>query len=102
MRKVMKLRRASHLKVYDPKEKVTAMVPRHDKDNCFGRSTKLLLHVKDVPVLQFTSKTEGEDEISPDTEVSVVEWSIDSNKQKNVSSSNLIESCGEICTKTKD
>ena len=95
------VRRASHLKVCDPKEKVTAMVKRHDKYNCFGRSTKLLLHAKDVPDLQFTSKTERKGEILPDTEVSVIEWSVDSNKQKNVSGSDLIGRCGESFCQTQ-
>ena len=35
------VRRASHLKVCDPKEKVTAMVPEHDEYNSFRRSMKL-------------------------------------------------------------
>ena len=38
------VRRASHLKVCDPKVKVTAMVPEHDEYKSFRRSTKLLLH----------------------------------------------------------
>ena len=42
------VRRASHIKIYDAKEKVTAMVPGHDEYKNFGRSMKLLLHTKDV------------------------------------------------------
>ena len=53
------VRRASHLKTCDPKQKVTAMVPEHDEYKNFGRSMKLLLHTKDVPHLQFTSETDG-------------------------------------------
>ena len=90
------VRRASHLKVCDPKEKIVAMIPEYDEYNSFGRSTKLLLHTKDVPDLQFTSKTERKGEIPPNTEVSVVELSFDPNKQKTVSCPDLIEKCVEI------
>ena len=67
------VRRASHLKMCDLEDKVAAMIPEHDKYNSFGRPTKLLLHPKDIPDLQFTSKTKGRGKILSDTEVSVVE-----------------------------
>ena len=75
------VRRASQVKVCDPKEKVTAMVPEHDEYRSFRRSTKLLLHTKDVPDLQFHSKTEGSSEIMPKAEIPVKEANTTSNKQ---------------------
>ena len=91
------VRRASHLKICDPKEKVTAMVPGHDEYNNFGRSTKLLLHAKDVPHLQFTSETEGGGKILPKTEISVIELDISSNKQYIVDCGEMMNKGGEIC-----
>ena len=90
------VRRASHLKVYDPKEKVAAMIPEQSEYNTFGRSTKLLLHPKDVPDLQFTSKTEERGKIPPNIEVSAMELSIDSKIQETVNRLDLMDSCGEI------
>ena len=84
------VRRASHLKIYDPKEKVTAMVPGHDEYNNFGRSTKLLLYAKDVPHLQFTSETEEGGKIPP--EICVIEPDISSHKQYTVE-------CGKMMNK---
>ena len=52
------VRRSSHLKIGDLKEKVALMVPEESEYSAFGRSTKLLLHLQDVPDLQFPSKTE--------------------------------------------
>ena len=43
------LRRASHLKVCDWKQKVTSMTPDQEEYDKFGRSTKLLIHPKDIP-----------------------------------------------------
>ena len=67
------VRRASHLKVCEAKAKVAAMTPDLSEYNSFGRSTKLLLHPRDIPDLQFSSKTEDKGKIPPETEVSVVQ-----------------------------
>ena len=95
------VRRASYLKVCDSKEKVTAVIPEHDEYKSFGRSTKLLLHTKDVPDLQFTSKTEGSSEILPETEIFIAEISLGSDKQKTVSCSDLIKESGDIPLKAE-
>ena len=47
------VRRASHLKHCDAKTKFTSMVPGINKYEVFGRSTKLLLHPRDIPELHF-------------------------------------------------
>ena len=57
------VRRASHLKHCDAKTKFASMVPENNEYEEFGRSTKLLLHPKDIPELHFpeegnTSSTE--------------------------------------------
>ena len=52
------VRRSSHLKACELKDKVTAMVSDADEYRQFGRNTKLLLHTKDVPDLQFNPATE--------------------------------------------
>ena len=83
------VRRASDLKVCDPKEKVTMMLPEYDEYKNFGRSMKLLLHAKDIPHLQFTSKTEGSGEILPETEASVSEIVFSMGKQKTASCPDL-------------
>ena len=67
------VRRASHLKTCEAKAKVTIMMPELSEYNSFGRSTKLLLHPRDIPDLQFSSKTEDKGEISPKMEVSEVQ-----------------------------
>ena len=69
---VESVRRASHLKVCELKDKVAAMLPDIDEYRKFGRNTKLLLHPKDVPVLQFNSKTEKNGKIPPEVEISMV------------------------------
>ena len=61
------VRRASHLKVCEWKERVTSMVPDQGKYDKFGRSTKLLIHPKDIPNLQFDREIINKGEISPDT-----------------------------------
>ena len=76
------LRRASHLKVCDWKEKVASMTPEQEEYNKFGRSTKLLIHPKDIPDLQFDRKSRNKGEILPDTEVSMMEVSITSGIDK--------------------
>ena len=67
------VRRASHLKVCDWKQKVTGMVPDQDEYDTFGRSTKLLIHPKDIPNVQFDSKARNKGVISPDVENSIIE-----------------------------
>ena len=70
------LRRASHLKVCDWKQKVASMTPDQGEYDKFGRSTKLLIHPKDIPDLQFDSKPRNNSEISPDAEISMIEVNI--------------------------
>ena len=90
---VKSVRRSSHLKACELKDKVTAMLPDTDEYSQFGRNTKLLLHPKDVPDLQFTSKTEKKGEILPEVEISMVNVMP---KQKVASSTDLVERSGEI------
>ena len=47
------VRRASHLKHCDAKTKFASMIPENNEYEDFGRSTKLLLHPKDIPDLHF-------------------------------------------------
>ena len=47
------VRRASHLKHCDAKTKFASMVPENNEYEEFGRSSKLLLHPKDIPELHF-------------------------------------------------
>ena len=70
------VRRASHLKLCDLKMKVASMIPEQSEYSRFGRSTKLLLHPRDVPDLQFTSKTEEKGEISPNTDIIEIDLAI--------------------------
>ena len=74
--------RASHLKVCDWKQKVTSMAPEHEEYDKFGRSTKLLIHPKDIPDLQFDRKARNKGEISPDTEISMIEVNITSGRDE--------------------
>ena len=67
------LRRASHLKVCDWKQKVTSMTSDQEEYDKFGRSTKLLIHPKDIPDLQFDRKLRDNSKISPDIEISMIE-----------------------------
>ena len=76
------VRRASHLKVCDWKQKVTSMVPDQDEYDKFGRSTKLLIHPKDIPNVQFDSKARNKGEISPDAENSMIEVKVTSGRDK--------------------
>ena len=87
------VRRSSHLKACELKDKVTAMLSDTDEYSQFGRNTKLLLHPKDVPDLQFTSKTEKKGKISPEVEISMVNVMP---KQKVASSTDLVERSGKI------
>ena len=66
------VRRASHLKICEPKDKVAAMVPEDDEYKQFGRNTKLLLHPKDVADLQFTPAADQKGESPPEVEVSSI------------------------------
>ena len=76
------VRRASHLKVCDWKQKVTSMVPDQGEYDKFGRSTKLLLHPKDIPNVQFDRKARKEGEISPDAENARIEVNIISGRDE--------------------
>ena len=76
------VRRASHLKACDWKQKVASMVPDQDEYNKFGRSTKLLLHPRDIPNKQFDRKTDNKGEISPEAENSTVEVKVTSGREK--------------------
>ena len=66
------VRRASHLKICEPKDKITAMVPEADEYKQFGRNMKLLLHPKDVTDLHFTPIEGVKGEIPQEIEVSLV------------------------------
>ena len=70
------VRRASHLKVCDLKAKVASMVPEQSEYSRFGRSTKLLLHPKDIPDLQFTPETGDKGEILPTTDILEIDLAI--------------------------
>ena len=76
------VRRASHLKVCDWKQKVASMTPEHDEYDRFGRSTKLLIHPKDIPNLQFDRKARNKGEISPDAETSMIDMNITSGRDE--------------------
>ena len=67
------VRKASHLKGCDWEEKVTSMVPNPREYDKFGRSTKLRLHPKDIPNVQFDKQTDNKSEIPPEAENSVIE-----------------------------
>ena len=87
------VRRSSHLKVCESKDKVAAMVPDADKYRQFGRNTKLLLHPRDVPALQFSPATEKRGEIPPEIEISMVNVIT---KQEIVGSTDFVNKGGEI------
>ena len=76
------VRRAFHLKVCDLKQKVTSMVPDQDEYDKFGRSTKLLMHPKDIPSVQFDSGTRKKGEISPDAENLMIEVKVTSGREE--------------------
>ena len=88
------VRRLSHLKVCELKDKMTTMVPDTDEYRQFGRNTKLLLHPKDVPNLQFSSKTEKKGKISPEVEISMI------NVTPVTSNIGLVEKSSEISPQT--
>ena len=74
------LRRASHLKVCDWKQKVASMTPDREEYDKFGRSTKLLIHPRDITDLQFNKKSRNNSEILPDTEISMIDVNITSGR----------------------
>ena len=76
------MRRASHLKVCDWKQKVTSMVPDQGKYDKFGRSTKLLIHPKDIPNVQFDRKARNKGEILPDAENLMIKVNITSGRDE--------------------
>ena len=90
---VESVRTVSHLKVCDLKDKMAAMIPDADEYRQFGRNTKLLLHPKDVPDLQFSSETEKKGEIPPEVEISMVNVIP---KQKISGSTDLTKRSGKI------
>ena len=73
------VRRASHLKVCDYKQK---MVPDQSEYDKFGRSTKLLIHPKDIPNLQFNRKSTNKGEILLDAEISMIKVNITSGRDE--------------------
>ena len=87
------IRRSSHLKVCEPKDKIAAMMPDVDKYKQFGRNTKLLLHPKDAPDLQFNRTTEKKGEIPLQVEISMVNVVT---KQGISDSTGVISRSGEI------
>ena len=80
------VRRASHLKVFDWEEKVTSMVPDPREYDKFGRSTKLLIHPKDIPNVQFDKQADNKSEIPPEAENSVAEVNAISGRENTVRS----------------
>ena len=76
------VRRASHLKVCELKQKVTSMVPDQDEYDKFGRSTKLLMHPKDIPSVQFDSGMRNKGETSANAENSMIEVKVTSCREE--------------------
>ena len=76
------VRRASHLKLCDWKEKVTSMVPDRREYDKFGRSTKLLIHLKDIQNVQFDRQTDNKSEILPEAENSMTKVNATSGREK--------------------
>ena len=76
------VRRACHLKVCEWKQKVTSMVPDQGEYDKFGWSTKLLLHPKDIPNVQFDRKARNKGKISPDAENTMIEVNIISGRDE--------------------
>ena len=72
------------------------MLLKHDKYKNFRRSTKLLLHAKDIPHFQFTSETEGSGEIPTEAEISVIETTFSLDNQNTVSCCDLTKKSGEM------
>ena len=62
------------------------MVPEQSEYSSFGRDTKLLLHPKDIPDLQFTSETEQKGKILPNTDILEIDLAITPGRAE----------CGEI------
>ena len=76
------VRRASHLKLCDWKEKVISMVPDPGEYDKFGRSTKLLIHPKDIPDVQFGREADTKSEISPGVENSMIQVKVTSGREE--------------------
>ena len=66
----------------DWKENVISMVPNLGEYDKFGRSTKLLIHPKDIPEVQFDRKTDNKGEISPEAENSVIKVKATSGREE--------------------
>ena len=58
------VRRAAHVKQIEPIDKLVAQLPPAEAFNSFGRATKLLIHPKDVPEVEFTRETSETSEVS--------------------------------------
>ena len=58
------------------------MVPDQDEYDKFGRSTKLLIHSRDIPNVQFDRKARNKGKISPDVENSLIEVNITSSREE--------------------
>ena len=91
------VRRSSHLKACELKDKVAAIVPEAHEYKRFGRNTKLLLHPKDVTDLQLSPTTESKGEIPPEVEISMV--NVETN-QEIPDSTDLMNRSGEISPRT--
>ena len=50
------VRRSSHVKYVEPSEKIVQQLPSKELLQKYGRSSKLLLPMKDIPDLQFTAR----------------------------------------------
>ena len=87
------VRRSSHLKTCELKDKVATIVPEADEYKQFRRNTKLLLHPKDVTDLQFSPAIERKGEILPEIEISVVN---EVTNQEILSGTDLMGRGGEI------
>ena len=58
------------------------MVPDSGEYDKFGRSTKLLIHPKDIPDMQFGREADTKSEISPEAENSMVEVKVTSGREE--------------------
>ena len=113
------------MKVCDWKQKVANMVPEQKEYDKFGRSTKLLIHPRDILDLQFNRNKGNKGEISSDTEILTIEVNttsgrdehgeilpnqqvskvisnLSSDREKSVDHSDLSEKRGEFSPKARN
>ena len=95
------VRRASHLKHCDAKTKFASMVPENNEFEEFGRSTKLLLHPKDIPELYFP--VENNTNLTEQVEInsvieSIVETATNSHKTSEIPPESRID-CNNTAVK---